>query len=94
MIKFNKYHVINTKTKQKARIHYNHSKELRLLGKPPRKINHVTIYEKDFEWNLKKVFPQEYANNSEGFVSGKQLSIVILEGSPLYTAARAQVQIT
>jgi len=81
MIKFNKHHVVNTETKEKARIYYSLDNRI-----DNRKC--VTLYAKDYTDALGKIFP-EYRNDSDSqsdyFEKGRA---VLFVGHPLYTAAR------
>jgi len=84
MIKFNKHNVANTESKEKARVHYN--VDNRIDGRKC-----VTIYAKDYNGALGKIFAAEYVNNSESmtdyFETGK---VVLFEDHKLYAAARAR----
>lgn len=82
MIKFNKFNVTNTATKDKARIHY--SVDNRIDGRKC-----VTMYAKDYSGSLGRVFDDEYQDNTDittdYFEKGKA---VLFEDHPLYPAAR------
>ncbi len=58
MIKFNKYNVVDTVSKIKARVFY--SVDNRTDG---RKV--VTIYAKDYDRKLGEIMPNAYENNTE-----------------------------
>ena len=81
-IKFNKFNVTNTETKEKARIHY--SLDNRIDGRKC-----VTMYAKDYSSTLGKIFASEYKNESDSmtdyFETGK---VVLFEGHALYAEAR------
>lgn len=84
MIKFLKFCVKNTDTKGSARVWY--SLDNRIDGRKC-----VTIYAKDYDGSLGKVFSgsQDYVNNSDMmtdyFEKGK---VVLFEDNPLYSVAR------
>jgi hypothetical protein len=61
MIKFNKYNVVNTETKVKARVRYSYSKPSeRVDGREC-----VTIYHKDYSSALAEVFSGEVAYKND-----------------------------
>ncbi len=84
MIKFNKYNVTNTETKDKARVHYS-------LDNRADERKCVTIYHKDYTNNLVKVFGDKVIDNSDSmtdyFEKGR---VVLFEDDALYGAARAR----
>ena len=84
MIKFNKYNVINTETKAKARIHYSAGN--RTDGREA-----VTLYAKDYGNELGNVFTKEFKNESDSmtdyFEAGK---VVLFADHPLYKSALAR----
>ena len=84
MVKFNKYHVTNGTVK--ARVHY--SLDNHVSG---RKV--VTLYAKDYDWSLGKVFDGEYQNDSDlqsdYFDKGR---VRLFEDHPMYAAARATAE--
>lgn len=81
MIKFNKHNVTDTETKIKARVLY--SLDNRIDGQ-----RCVTVYAKDYDRNLGKIF-KEYKNETntleDYFDCGK---VVLFECHPLYAVAR------
>lgn len=83
MVKFNQYHVVDTKTKVKARISY--SLDNHVSGKPV-----VTLHAKDYSDNLGQIFNEEYENDTDSqtdyFDEGR---VRLFENHPLYSAARA-----
>lgn len=83
-IKFNKYHVTNGTTK--ARVSY--SVDNRIDGRKC-----VTMYAKDYDRSLGKIFAEEYKNETDSqtdyFETGKA---VLFEDHPLYAAARARAE--
>ena len=84
MIKFNKYNVTNGT--DKAKISY--SLDNRTDGR-----NCVTLYAKDYDRSLGRIFSDEYINNSDSmtdyFEHGR---VVLFQDHPLYAAARAQAE--
>lgn len=83
MIKFQRYAVVNTETKARARVHYsldNRIDERRC----------VTLYANDTDGRLGKVLASDYVNRSDCredyFEAGKA---VLFEDHPLYAEARA-----
>lgn len=82
MIKFNKHHVTNGTVK--ARVWY--SKDNRTDGRTC-----VTIYAKDYDRALGRLFDAEYANHTDTmtdcFDKGK---VVLFADHPLFAAARAR----
>lgn len=86
MIKFNKYNVTNTETKEKARVHYS-------IGNRTDGRTCVTIYEKSYGNQLHKVFKgaAEVQNDSDMMTDYFENSrVVLFENHPLYEAARKQ----
>lgn len=83
-IKFNKHNVTNGSIK--ARVHY--SLGSRLDGRAC-----VTIYEKDYERQLGKLFPESYQNDTDMmtdyFDHGR---VTLFEDHPLYQTARNHVE--
>ena len=59
MIKFNKHRVVDTETKLKARVFYS----INDRNNDGRKC--ITLYAKDYNKDLSKIFPNEYQNNSD-----------------------------
>lgn len=85
MIKFNKYHVIDTDTKVKAKVFY--SLDNRIDGR-----NCVTLYAKDYTRNLGKIFA-EYKNDTDTMTDYfDQGSVTLFEDHPLYKIARQSVE--
>lgn len=86
MIKFNKYHVVDTETKIKAKVSY--SIDNRIDGR-----NCVTLYAKDYTRNLGKIFA-EYVNDTDTmtdyFDQGK---VVLFDDHPLYFQARNKARL-
>ena len=84
MIKFNKHNVTNGI--DKAKITY--SLDNRTDGQ-----NCVTLYAKDYDRSLGRIFDDEYTNNSDSmtdyFEKGR---VVLFEDHPLYAAARSQAE--
>ena len=82
MIKFNKYNVTDTTTKQKNRVHY--SVDNRIYGR-----SCVTIYAKDYTNTLAEMFNDDFIDNTDYmtdyFEKGK---VVIFESNPHYESAR------
>lgn len=82
MIKFNKYNVTNTETKQKARVRY--SVDNRIDGRKC-----VTLYAKDYMNVLDELFGSSFEDNTDMmtdyFEKGK---VVLFEDHALYPAAR------
>lgn len=86
MIKFNKYHVIDTETKTKARIFYS-------LGKRTDGRHCVTLYSKDYDRNLGKLFPEAYSNNTDIMTDYfDQGRVDLFEDHPLYGEARIRAE--
>lgn len=85
MIKFNKHNVIDTETKIKARVLY--SLDNRIDGRKC-----VTIYAKDYDRSLGKIF-NEYENDTDTmtdyFDKGR---IVLFEDHILYAKARERAE--
>lgn len=86
-VKFNKHCVVNTTTKVKARVNY--SLDNRIDGKKC-----VTIYARDYDRKLGKIFDDEcYTNNTDTmtdyFDKGK---IILFENHSLYEMARERVE--
>lgn len=84
MIKFNKYNVTNGT--DKAKISYS-------LDNRADRRSCVTIYAKDYDRSLGRIFADEYTNNSDMmtdyFEKGR---VVLFDDHPLYAAARSQAQ--
>ena len=84
MIKFNKYNVTNGKVK--ARIRY--SLDNRIDGRKC-----VTLYAKDYDRSLGKIFVNEYKNDTESredyFEKGR---VNLFESHPLYRIARQRAE--
>jgi hypothetical protein len=82
MIKFQKFAVVDTATKTRARVHYR--VDNRIDGRKC-----VTLYAKDYGGALRKVLGGSYVNNTDAmtdyFETGKA---VLFEGHPLYAQAR------
>ena len=85
MIKFNKHNVIDTETKIKARVLY--SLDNRIDGRKC-----VTIYAKDYDRSLGKIF-NEYENDTDTmtdyFDAGR---VILFEDHPLYKQARERAE--
>ena len=81
MIKFNKYNVTNTETKEKSRVFY--TVDGRVDGREA-----VTIYAKDYGSELGAIFSSEYENDTDSmtdyFETGK---VVLFADHPLYQPA-------
>tara|TARA_R110000822_G_scaffold301108_3_gene424825 strand:- start:1161 stop:1499 length:339 start_codon:yes stop_codon:yes gene_type:complete len=87
MIKFNKYAVVNTETKVKVRVIY--SLDNRCDERPC-----VTIYEKDYGRDLRKLFPDLYKNYSDSMIDYFESDkVVLFEGHELYKHARVRAEI-
>ena len=83
-IKFNKHNVTNGTNK--ARVRY--SLDNHISGK-----NCITIYAKDYNRELQKLFPQDSQNDSDMRSDYCETTRVrIFEGHPLYAVARAKVE--
>jgi hypothetical protein len=84
MIKFNKFNVTNGT--DKAKISYS-------LDNRTDRRSCVTIYAKDYDRSLGRIFDDEYTNNSDSmtdyFEKGR---VVLFDDHPLYAAARAQAE--
>ena len=84
MIKFNKYYVTNGEIK--ARIFYS-------LDNRADKRKCVTLYAKDYDSRLGKIFAEDYKNDSElqsdYFDKGH---VRLFEDHPLYTIARKRAE--
>ena len=84
MIKFNKFNVTNGT--DKARVHY--SLDNRVDG-----LKAVTIYAKDYDRALGRIFADDYTNNPDSmtdyFEKGR---VVLFEGHALYAASRARAE--
>lgn len=86
MIKFNKYHVLDTETKIKAPVSYSVDNRI-----DQRKC--VKLEAKNYSRELRKIFPVEYINNSDSMVDYFEHGRVWLyEDHPLYEAARARAE--
>lgn len=85
MIKFNKHNVTDTETKIKARVLY--SLDNRVDGRKC-----VTIYAKDYDRSLGKIF-NEYENDTDTmtdyFDAGR---VILFEDHPLYKQARERAE--
>ena len=85
MIKFNKHNVTDTETKIKARVLY--SLDNRIDGRKC-----VTIYAKDYDRSLGKIF-NEYENDTDTmtdyFDAGR---VILFEDHPLYKQARGRAE--
>ena len=85
MIKFNKHNVTDTETKIKARVLY--SLDNRVDGRKC-----VTIYAKDYDRSLGKIF-NEYENDTDTmtdyFDAGR---VILFEDHPLYKQARGRAE--
>ena len=85
-IKFNKYCIVNTVTKAKARVNY--SLDNRIDGRKC-----VTIYAKDYDRKLGVIFQEEYKNDTDTmtdyFDKGK---VVLFQDHPFYDVARERVE--
>jgi cell fate regulator YaaT (PSP1 superfamily) len=85
MIKFNKHNVTDTETKTKARVLY--SLDNRVDGRKC-----VTIYAKDYDRSLGKIF-NEYENDTDTmtdyFDEGR---VILFEDHPLYKQARERAE--
>ena len=83
MIKFNKFNIVDTETKLKARVYYSLDSN----------IHHpkcVTLYAKDYTNGMHKIFtPDVYRNDTDirtdYFEKGR---VLLLPDHPLYAAAR------
>ncbi len=83
-IKFNKYHVTNGETK--ARVFY--TLDNRGDG---RKV--VTLYAKDYDRALGKIFATEYVNDTDSMTDYfDQGRVRLFEDHPLYAAARQRAE--
>lgn len=85
MIKFNKHHIAANGLK--ARVHY--SVDNRIDGRPC-----VTLYAKDYNDSLCKIFKAEYKNdtdiNTDYFDAG---SVTLFADHPLYAEARQRAAV-
>ena len=85
MIKFNKHNVTDTETKIKARVLY--SLDNRVDGRKC-----VTIYAKDYDRSLGKIF-NEYENDTDTmtdyFDAGR---VILFEDHPIYKQARERAE--
>ena len=82
-IRFNKYHVTDGTTK--ARVFYSRD------NRTDRR-NCVTIYAKDYDRLLGRLFP-EYQNDSDSMTDySDQGRVVLFEDHPLYAAARKRAE--
>lgn len=85
MIKFNKHNVTDTETKIKVRVLY--SLDNRIDGRKC-----VTIYAKDYDRSLGKIFT-EYKNDTDTmtdyFDAGR---VILFEDHPLYKQARERAE--
>ena len=81
MIKFNKFNVANTVTREKARVNYSVGN--RVDGRAC-----VTLYAKDYDHKLAFIFEEEYVNETDMltdyFERGK---VTLFADHPLYNAA-------
>ena len=84
MIKFNKYYVTDGKVKARVSYHLDNRGDQRKC---------VTLYAKDYDRSLGKVFSNVYENDSDSmsdyFDKGR---VVIFENHPCYLAARARAE--
>jgi len=81
-VKFNKYHVVDTVSKIKARCFY--SVDNRADGRKC-----VTIYARDYTGTLGRIIPSACTNNSDSMTDYFETDTVrLFEDHPLYTAAR------
>jgi hypothetical protein len=79
MIKFQKFYVTNGV--EKARVWY--SKSARIDGRP-----HVTIYAKDYDRALGRIFADGYRNDTDTMTDYfDKGSVVLFDDHPLYSAA-------
>lgn len=84
-IVFRKHFVRDTETNEKAKVHY--SLDNRIDGRKC-----VTIYEKDYERNLHKIF-ENATDNSDIMTDYIEFSkVVLFESHPLYNEARQYVE--
>jgi hypothetical protein len=81
MIKFNDYNVTNTETKEKARIHYS-------LDNRVDKRKCVTLYEKNYDRNLHKIFANAQNDTDTMTDYFENSRVTIFEGDKHYEAAR------
>ena len=89
MIKFNKYNVVNTETKEKARVFYSNS--TLIDGSKC-----VTNYAKDYDRALGRVFQgiRTYVNESDLMTDYfDQGHVRIFTGDPLYAAAHKRFEV-
>jgi len=85
-IKFNRYHIIDTDTKIKARALY--SSGGRIDGR-----RSVTVYAKDYDRNLGKIFGNLYKNETDIFTDYFDAGhVTFFEDSPFYLDALKQVK--
>ena len=81
MVKFNLLNVKNTETGASAKVFY--SVNNRRDGR-----DCVTIYEKSYKGELRKVFPDLYQNNSDGMADYfEKDKVVLFSDNPHYPAA-------
>jgi hypothetical protein len=84
MIKFNKYNVTDTETKNKERVFY-------ALDNRTDKRPCVTLYSKDYGYGLYRLFGDLAVNNTDTMTDYFEKSrVVLFEDHPLYPAARAR----
>lgn len=87
-IKFNKFHV--TDGQIKARVHYSMDGHVRCYKEG---IRCVTLYAKDYDGNLGKLIPDAYKNDTDSMTDYfDQGRVVLFDGHPLYSAARARAE--
>jgi len=86
MVKFNKFNVKNTETKESARVHY--SLDNRVDGRKC-----VTIYAKDYDRKLGKILQNEYKNETDSMTDYfDKGNATLFEDSPLYAQARKRAE--
>ena len=82
-IKFMKHYVTNGEIK--ARVHYSHFVHASL------DVQCVSLYEKDYNHNLRGIFPNKSENNSDILTDYFEKDrVLFFEGDPHYNAALAR----
>ena len=85
VLKFNKHNVRHIKTNTKARVYY--SLDNRIDGRKC-----VTLYEKDYDRNLHKIFSDAVNNTDIGTDYFETSKVVLFEDHPFYQIARNAVE--
>lgn len=86
MIKFNKYHVVDTETKVKARVHYS-------IGGRRDSRSCVTLYAEDYNDNLFELFGDIYENQTDTMTDYFEKGRVnLFADHPLFDAAMKRAE--